>query len=87
MSFLECLDALSDVAKTAGDDVLKVVNKGSKVLKKVAVPIGIALDAAEVATVAMDKNASKTDVAKTVTEKAAGWAGAAGGAKLGAAEA
>ena len=79
------LKSVDDVAKTAGDDVLKVVNKGSKVLKKVAVPIGIALDAAEVATVAMDKNASKTDVAKTVTEKAAGWAGAAGGAKLGAA--
>lgn len=79
------LKSVDDVAKTAGDDITKVVSKGSKVLKKVAVPIGVALDAAEVATVAMDKNASKTDVAKTVTEKAAGWAGAAGGAKLGAA--
>jgi len=85
--FLKEADALKkvdDLAKTAGDDLLKVGGKASKFVKKVAVPLGLILDAVEVGTVVMDKTKSKTDVAKTVTEKAGGWAGAAGGASAGA---
>ena len=89
--FLKKSDAIKqidDVAKTSTDDLLKGAGKikaFGKVLKKVAVPIGVALDAAEVLTVIGDKKQSKTDVGKSVAEKAAGWGGAAVGAKLGAA--
>jgi len=91
LGFLKKSDAIKqidDVAKTSTDDLLKGAGKikaFGKVLKKVAVPIGVALDAAEVLTVIRDKKQSKTDVGKSVAEKAAGWGGAAVGAKLGAA--
>jgi len=74
----------TDALKQADDIGAKLGKlKGLKVLKKVAAPVAAILDVAEVTTVAMDKNKSKTDVGKSVAEKATGWATAYGGATMG----
>ena len=74
---------LDDVVKQS-DDLLKSAGRTSKFVRKIAVPVGLVLDAVEVGTVAMDKNKTKGDVAASIGEKATAYGGAALGAKGGA---
>ncbi len=79
------VQSIDDVIKATDNELLKHAGRASKIVKKIAVPVGVILDGAEVATVAMDKNKTKGDVAAKVAEKAGGWGGAAAGAAGGAA--
>ena len=68
------------------DDLLKTgaVKNSMKFMKKAALPVSLALDAMDVGSTVMDENKTKGDVGRQLTEKAAGYGGAALGAKGGA---
>jgi len=74
-------------ALSQADDILKssAVKNSTKILKKAALPVALALDAMDIASTAADENKTKMDVGREVAEKAAGYGGAALGAKGGAA--
>ena len=74
-------------ALSQADELLKssAVKNSAKILKKAALPVAMVLDAVDVGSTVMDENKTKGDVARQVTEKAAGYGTAALGAKGGAA--
>ena len=78
------VESIDDVIKATDSELLKHSARASKIVKKIALPVALILDGAEIATEVMDKNKTKGDVAAKVTEKAGGYAGATAGAALGA---
>ena len=80
-------DPSNKALTSAADDILKssALKSTSKILKKAALPVALALDAVDVGSTVMDENKTKGDVARQVGEKAAGYGTAALGAKGGAA--